>query len=176
MAKLFSILLMTVIGISMFGVYPVLKLMQWRAENSMRENLKQHLPDEELSVFVDAYKNKDIKWEEADKEFSYKGEMYDVVHVKQGSGRPVYYCLSDKKETEICTLINKVISRDGNNSLTHTNTTKLVKLFIQVFTPSERYYHVPSLQGDDLLRMNNYRSCYYSVCFIQVNNPPPEYI
>ncbi len=64
------------------------------------EAMMDHLKTDQLIAIADtAIQPND--WDEQDKEFSYKDEMYDVVRIDTVNGHEVYYSLNDSKETNL---------------------------------------------------------------------------
>ncbi|MEO6220819.1 MAG: hypothetical protein ABIO81_10355 [Ginsengibacter sp.] len=66
---------------------------------------------------VVSYNNnyKQIYWEEEGKEFSFKGEMYDVVKIKIINDEVVLYCIHDKKEKMLIDNYN-LITKNNSSS------------------------------------------------------------
>ncbi len=175
MIRAFSILILVVLGLSIFGVYPVLKVMQYHAEVCMEDSLKQNLPASKLTVFENAADNKQVEWERADKEFRYKGSMYDVVRVEKKNGKQIYYCLSDVAEAQVYTLIQKLVNVQlGSDTPLHSNVQKILKLFVQVFMPCERYRYDVANVKESICLFYPTQDSNYSCCFISNTAPPPR--
>jgi len=171
--KAFSIIILAVLGLSIFGVYPMLKVMQYHAEACMEDSLKQNLPASKLTVFENASDNKQVEWERADKEFRYNGSMYDVVRVEKKNGRLIYYCLSDVNEAQVCTLIQKLVSIQlGSDTPLHSNAQKILKLFVQVFMPCERYQCDMVCLNESIDLLYPTQDSHYC-CFVANNIAPP---
>lgn len=165
----------TVMCLLMFGTYPALKILQYQAREEMKDSLIHDQPSSQLTFFSDLHNNKDVSWEESDKEFHYKGEMYDVVRIEKKEGKLLYYCLSDKKETELYSLMDEQLTTQNNsNKLLHTGTQKLLKIFIQVFTPCEHYRIEAGAIGYYPVLYCFSPQSNYSDCYKKVVIPPPK--
>lgn len=83
---------------SQVGSFIVYKIKQAEIKEEIKTKMIAQLSDEAFKVFENPRENKEIDWEEADKEFTYHGEMYDVVRIEKGN---TYYCLKDSKEKKL---------------------------------------------------------------------------
>jgi hypothetical protein len=161
-------------GLLLLGLYPALKVLQYQAAERMEDSVKQNLPIQQLTSFSDIEANPDVVWEKEDKEFLFKGAMYDVVRIEIHNGKKTYYCLSDEKETKICALINKVLTTQQGNTLLNSNAQKLLKIFIQVFTPCDRYHHTLSPTYFYYTFFTDHQQGHYSGCCLNIITPPPK--
>ncbi|MDR3679579.1 MAG: hypothetical protein P4L41_06420 [Flavipsychrobacter sp.] len=174
LVKIFSILMIATMSLLLLGLYPALKVLQYQAAERMEDSIKQNLPIQQLTAFSDIDSNPAIVWEKADEEFRFKGAMYDVARIEIHNGKKTYYCLSDEKETKVCDLINKVLTTQQGNTLLNPNAQKLLKIFIQVFTPCERYRQ--TISGPDFYYtfFTDHKSGYYVGCCLNIVTPPPR--
>lgn len=74
---------------------------QRQAKREMKQQLRRRLSETDLELISYLEHEKEIEWEEEGKEFRLNGEMYDVVRTGTVNGKPVYYCINDKKENEL---------------------------------------------------------------------------
>jgi hypothetical protein len=165
-------IVMVMMGIAIFGLYPALQLWQWHEHEEMEESMKQYIPDDQLTVFQNPGLDKDVHWEHAGEEFHYKGAMYDVVRMKADNGNKVYYCLDDRRESQVYALLENVVHKQSAGH----STQKPIKLFIQVFTPCDKYTHLACCLRDIREDIHNYYSFYYPAHSLQIVAPPPEMV
>ena len=114
---------------SQFGYLFILhQARQYRKEYIQQELARNNVEDE-LTVIDFTTNEKKIYWEEEGKEFSFKGEMYDVVKTKIINGKKYLYCINDEVELK---LINKYNSETEKNN----SKDKKVKTTIEnIFSP-----------------------------------------
>lgn len=74
---------------------------------------------------------KKAKWKD-EKEFSLKGDLYDVVKTKLKNGQKIYYCFHDKKETKIADLENKIQDFFSNKLLKKTEVKSYFTISIKI--------------------------------------------
>lgn len=76
--------------------------MQYRIQKEIGKEIAAGIKDEDLTLIVIPDKgNSEITWTKPEKEFRYKGEMYDVVKTKNFPGKKHYYCINDRKEKQL---------------------------------------------------------------------------
>jgi hypothetical protein len=102
MRKSLSIIFSFIFLFNIGGYYLCYRLMQFGIREGIEQQIKNGLKTEELSLVVTSINNESgISWIEKNKEFSYQGEMYDIVKTKiQGQSR-YYYCINDHKEKQL---------------------------------------------------------------------------
>jgi hypothetical protein len=100
MKKIIAILLFFILGLSIFGLYPLLKIMQYHARLEMAIRIRNGVPAKDLHqiVFIE---NKRPDWTKTNKEFFHEGHLYDVVEEISRGDSTVYLCLKDTKETKL---------------------------------------------------------------------------
>ena len=83
-----------------------------------RERMFSEAPDSIFEAISLAANKKDIEWEEAGKEFSFKGQMYDVVRTRLVNGQTILICSNDEKEDQLLERMNDITKsnhRDTGN-------------------------------------------------------------
>jgi len=65
----------------------------------MRQKLEEHEKNTEFIFTKEAFSR--LEWTKKNKEFLYKGKMYDVVSVKREGNLVRIFCLFDKEETNL---------------------------------------------------------------------------
>ena len=158
-----------------FGYWFCFKMEQAGIKQEMFEKTKQALPNAELiSLTIPLAESNTISWQD-NNEFTYKGEMYDVVRTeKTVDNTIVYYCLSDAKEEALYTNLNTHIKGnlygDKSNGK-HSN--DLLKLFSQTYfnNVQEFYFFEQANNTVPLLT-----SITYTSIKLDILCPPPDRI
>lgn len=116
--KLTIFTLLFVFVYTLVGFYPVFLLRQHLVKNEIKQRIKQAVPENELSyIAINAENTGKIIWKN-DHEFTYKGNMYDVVRVEKSSaGETVYCCINDIQEKRLFANLKTQIQNnfEGNN-------------------------------------------------------------
>jgi hypothetical protein len=133
---LIAILLLTVFAFNNMGYYIVFKILQMQVRSKIEQQIKEDMPDAKLHLIRISKKDKERpewSWLESDKEFSYKGMMYDVVKIKIDPDSVNYYCISDNEESGLSDRLDKLVQ----DNITHSKKTNQLEklnsklLFIQ---------------------------------------------
>lgn len=117
---------------------------------------------EEVCVFYEA-DIIDAKWEH-EKEFEWKGEMYDVVKKEQSRDGVIYTCKKDVKEDQLISQKRKAQERASGTKMI-----KMTKIFVQSALHQE--ISVALIPTNQLVNsfFNN-----YSFYFCSIIVPPPK--
>jgi hypothetical protein len=94
----------------------------------------------------------------------YKGEMYDVVKIKNKGHKNYYYCICDIKEKQLIAHYQK--TQKKNNTEEKIKRVKNVKLFFQQFN-----YPIELYCSDYIYPQNSYKIL---VNYIIIPSPPPK--
>jgi hypothetical protein len=78
---------------------------------------KQKNHKDVVEISLSDEQSKQLYWEDKD-EFSYKGEMYDVIEKKTVKNQLVIRCIDDKKETSLLNEYQKNNKKNSSNSTT----------------------------------------------------------
>jgi len=111
---LVAILLLFLTSAGIFLVPVIFKIKQARIHRAVRNQVRRGISREHLHTFKSF--DSEIQWKERDKEFSYRGEMYDVVAAEEKDGVTTYYCLNDKEEQELNLAIGKLANKTGRDA------------------------------------------------------------
>jgi hypothetical protein len=130
--KIFVIGLLLVLGYSQIGYYLVMLTVQYELKERMEHEILQKAKNEDLVIISLSDNGDKIYWEDKDEknEFSFKGQMYDIVKTDTVNGRVLLYCLNDKKEQQ---LIDRYNSITKNNSAEDKKATKDFDTSITLF-------------------------------------------
>ena len=136
MKKIVPFFFMVLFIAPFYGTYLYLSLQQKIIQEAVKRKLEERIPSNELVklTFSTSEINKVLRWEH-DKEFEFKGQMYDVVEVTNVGDSLQYLCWWDKAETA-----------------TKKNKQKLLHAGIDTSNPKK---HIPSTFSD------YYKSIYF---------------
>jgi len=117
--KIVAILLLMIFWFSTIGYFHLYRLIQVEVRHTMKVKLEEQLPDDELSIISFAASEK-IHWVRKGKEFLHQGKMYDVVRKIDDGSQTVYYCIDDRKETQLVSMMEDMLKdnmkKDKNTS------------------------------------------------------------
>jgi hypothetical protein len=168
MKKSFSIALLLVFFYGIIGFYLNFQIEQCRIKEEIKEKIINNLPENKLTILkISTCENDKIEWIEQGKEFRYKGEMFDLVKIKQEKGTTIYYCFCDSKESKLLLSLDKLVKDQCDHSQSRSVQKKQVinyyfqeGLFSQPLTASPVHYFP-------------YTSAYNYIC-PEVITPPPR--
>lgn len=108
MQKFTSALLLSLMLLSTGGYYLVFRLCQLHIQEENEERILQTTDLGKLTLFITPGEtDHEICWTRHNKEFSYRGEMYDVVKIRFQGQKKYYYCLNDSKEKQLIDNYNR---------------------------------------------------------------------
>lgn len=115
----------------------------------LRERVQQSLRSEtsEENLCVLTFSSSDIDgklvWKDH-KEFSYKGEMYDVVRTEKSGDKISYYCWHDVEETKLNSQLESLFYLAiGSDPPSNKNTEYLTHVFRSMDIPASFQYTLP---------------------------------
>jgi hypothetical protein len=110
-------------------------------------------------------------WEN-EKEFSWKGVMYDVIDKKESDGKLVVTCISDDKETSLINNFEKTFSANTSNKNTKGSANQLIRLLTMPYLALSNQDDPLQLPG---LHEYSDRYCLYFTQHSQDTlTPPPQ--
>lgn len=132
---------------SQAGYYFTYLCAQLQAKREMKQRILNSLPDESLEAITLTGNQQHIQWEEEGREFSFKGQMYDVVRTKTIKGDVVLLCINDKKEENLVRQLSNTVKSGSQNN--HGKNTKAIflKLTCDVAVIDFSTYDLFSLPG-----------------------------
>lgn len=89
------------IGFSQMGYHVFTVAYQLYIKEEMREAVLHMADRKDLTCISYADHQSEIEWQEEGKEFSFKGEMYDVAFADTVSGKILLYCADDTREAAL---------------------------------------------------------------------------
>lgn len=99
-------------------------------KSAVQEGIVRIKKSELIPLSFSTHEAATLAWE-GEKEFYYKGKMYDVAEAEEKDGRMVYWCFSDENETA---LVEAYLKTQGSPSDKDTSQT-LLKLLKVPFLP-----------------------------------------
>lgn len=137
------IILFSLLGISVFGIYPAFCLLKCHARAEIKKQLKNGFKAGELTrICIDEHQA-NLVWEEQGKEFHLNGKLYDVVSQWTTGRVTVYYCLNDQQELRMLRLLadNIHLQLSNDHSPTGRTASHLFKmLFLDYIAPAQLDY------------------------------------
>ena len=101
----------------MGGFYAILSFEREEMREKMEQKMLKNINKTDLVCIVENADNfSKIQWERLEKEFSFEGNLYDVVYTEKIDGVKNYYCLSDKDETKLEAKIDKLLDKQNQHS------------------------------------------------------------
>ena len=122
---------------------------RWELKAAMKTWLRTHRESTYHTVFSFAasdgeISDPDLHWEEAGKEFSYKGNLYDVISVEIRGSRATVYCVNDHAEKKLLTVISGMHARQQQSSAGAK--ALFQKLLLSVFELQQNTMSSPTIQ------------------------------
>ena len=136
----------------------------------MKERILRNIPDSFLEAVPLTGNENNIDWEDEGREFSFKGEMYDVVRTKTINGQIIFYCSNDKKEDMLLEHMNDVTKSNNQNTGKHRKLPD-IKLVCDYAVTSHIDYFISYFH-------NEYAYIHYTVALtrqtVAIIAPPPR--
>jgi predicted transcriptional regulator len=143
------------------------KYLQHNIQQEINNEIKEGLNEKDLSVVIIPLKDENkITWTKKNKEFKYKGLMYDVVKTKIKNGKKYYYCINDVKEKKLITSFFR------NNRRKNKSLLKLKKILSKKYL-SNKFSKRISIKNTNLYLFENQE--FYKSKILEVLSPPPEF-
>lgn len=111
--KLPVIILFSLFLLGQGGYYLAYTWEQERIREEMQGHLLAQLPDASLVQFYEEEAGNNLHWNEAGKEFTCGGKLYDVARIKKQDGRTIIYCMEDGKEEKLLSELSRKISTEN---------------------------------------------------------------
>ena len=133
----------------------------------MEREMLALIPESSLNVFVAEELGDKIVWEEANKEFSFEGTLYDVARIKKTDGKTFLYCINDKQEKQVLDNLAKAVNANhGAKQEKNSIKSLLVDLVCMNDEEQSTIFSVPSTYS--LFNVTLISS------FEEINIPPPK--
>jgi hypothetical protein len=100
---------------SQFGHSLLFAVQQWEIRKDWEARLLSQIPETSLDRIEESA---DLHWEDAGKEFEYRGNMYDVVKTRIISGKVIHFAVNDRQEEQLIRNFSRIMkeSQDGTDA------------------------------------------------------------
>jgi hypothetical protein len=165
--KIISLLLLTIMLFSVCGYFVLFNLAQNQIQREIKSRIRHGLIDSELTIIEVTVQNAtEIRWIKPGKEFTYRGNMYDVVTVTEKNGKTLLKCINDIRE-------KKLIRDFAKNAESSQKARKLINNISLTYIFQEEFYHNinETSNHEYYTRPNDLASK-----IIEIADPPPKSI
>jgi len=124
-------------------------------------------------LHITAGQKEEIKWVEADKEFRYRGDMYDIVRTETlADGNMIYHCIADHAETH---LYNEIESNLAGTPIGH-HSDRLIVLQLFKFLSSflDEASAIHSIELCSVQKVKMFYLVYFPEVSLSLPSQPPE--
>jgi hypothetical protein len=162
MRKIFSILFLIVFLFNIMGYYPVFLLRQQNIRNELTHIINQNIASGILTVLsFEKSQINSLQWLKKN-EFSYKGDLFDVIMTEsRENGKIYYYCFVDKKEKHLIVQLEKHVSRNiADNDKNQKSERNFIKNLAKEFFAIKNEFLITSnaISLDFITIVSNYHS------------------
>ena len=141
----------------------------------VKQRIKEGIPDDELQTFIFTLEEyAELEWEKREKEFEWKGYMYDIVRVKKQNNRLIVKAFKDLKETGVFADLERLISSELESSPNHSE-----KILVAGIVFDQNYYSDSSIGIPNYMYSKTsliaipYLNAYHSID-VEILSPPPQ--
>ncbi len=115
-----SLVILSAFFLPFGATYLGLHIQKWRIKKEVKAKLIQGLDKSELThfTFSKSQIETELDWEH-DREFEYKGEMYDVIERHEKGDSIEFLCWHDKAETELNQRLQRLVAKATHGSHEH---------------------------------------------------------
>ncbi len=151
--------------------------MQRTIKKEIKTAIKRGVPDSELAQFrfpndKNLQEKMGIRWLESH-EFTYMGNMYDVVHSKTEGNFIIYKCVNDTQEKILFSGLSKQVKNTMNNDPAKSKTLNLLQKFNFVYITQSIVYS--SIFNKEINRSYFFKQKYFYNLSKEVITPPPQF-
>ncbi|MCF6185235.1 MAG: hypothetical protein L3J56_11575 [Bacteroidales bacterium] len=167
MKKYISFILLIIIVFVSNESYLYFKYLQHNIHQEIKQEIRKGLDEKDLTlIIVSSGNEKEIIWTKKNKEFKYKGLMYDIVKTKIKNKKNYYYCINDIKEKQLITSFSK------NNRRRKRTLLKIKKVLNNKYF-FEKYSFKTTISKSDIYFCE--RQQFYNSQTLEVISPPPKF-
>jgi hypothetical protein len=170
-----AILLSVIILFQLTGFMIIFKVKQNAIRKEIKHLIKNGVPQNELIVIeLNSLNKNNFDWKHS-REFSFKGDMYDIVRTDTiNQNTFMFYCVNDIQEKELFANLDRMVSACFSEQTKQTD--KQID-FSQLLTLK---YIVPSLSKHSSKALSplcnpNYLESHYQSPIIQLSEHPPQF-
>lgn len=140
--------------------------LEWK--ENIKKNILTEINNKDLTTISLSDNQDKIFWEEKGKEFSFNGEMYDVVKTVTLNGKKVLYCIKDNKEQQVVDNFNSVTKQNSSAGKKLLKVDNLPTLFVYDNDLHFNFFNVQALNQYHNFSSNLPQSILQNV------SPPPK--
>jgi hypothetical protein len=152
---------------NVMGYYLCFSYVKNNIQKEVSREIEQGLPDKDLTLItIPVDDESGIRWIKPGKEFTFRGEMYDVVKIKISNNKKYLYCVNDIKEKKLITEFSRINSASQKAK-------KLLANFhyIYVIQPESLFHIIETSNLDYCIKSFDTASA-----INEVTIPPPKFI
>lgn len=169
-------MLVSVLIFHLFGYFAVFKVMQQNIKKQIKTTIKQGVPENELHCFrfpadKDLQREMGIRWLEK-KEFTYKGNMYDVVHKQSDGEFVIYKCVNDTQEKVLFAGLDKQLRNAMNKESKNSKTLNLLLKFNILYFNQSKLHLNPDFNTSEFTFI--FKPKYFYHISKEILTPPPQ--
>jgi hypothetical protein len=176
MLRFSALLLLMVMLINTAWYYPVTHYHRGQIRREMKRRIKNEIPENQLHIItVQNINDPSIKWMKENKEFRYKGMMYDIVKSRKTDSTIEYYCINDIEETILFDQLDQKVQEQMNHQEEKGQGIPVKKLLKSI---NGNVYLIPvneslALVTDQFVHQSVY-TFFFSTPVREILTPPPQ--
>jgi hypothetical protein len=165
--KYLSVIILMFFLFNIGGYYLWFNYVKNSIQREIRREIRQGLSEKDLTLItVPVNDESGICWIKPGKEFTYMGEMYDVVKIRIRDNQEFIYCINDHKEKKLVAGFSKM-----NESSQKAR--KLLGNFHHIYViQPESFFHINETSDHDYY----IRSFDATSKIVEVTIPPPKFV
>ena len=135
--------------------------------------IHQVTAENEVLIVVDASEKSALVWIRDGKEFRYNDLMYDVIRIEKKGDKTFYYCLDDRKDSDLFAMIDHAMNKQSDHGRSsrhgHSQVVKLI-LSTRFISPVQLLLPFRSSTPTEHPSLTSL----YSFIFCREETPPPQ--
>jgi hypothetical protein len=142
--KYLSVIILMFFLFNIGGYYLWFSFLKFNIQKEIRREIRQGLSENDLTLITVPFNDESgICWIKPGKEFTYRGEMYDVVKIKISNDKKFFYCINDIKE-------KKLIADFSKANASNQKARKLLGNFLYLYViQPESFFHINETSNHD---------------------------
>jgi hypothetical protein len=170
-----GILLLAILTLPLAAVFIGLhaEKVQWR--KSVKRALISKATKNEfvLLKFTEEEKNELLSWEH-EKEFEFRGSMYDVISEEVSGDTTYYYCWPDHEETRLNRKLKELLAMTSGNKPFDDSKASVVLQFLKSLVKAEQDHYVFFSFVEQRMINSLFEERVNNESFLHINSPPPD--
>lgn len=177
MKKIISAILLCLLFLKIGGYYAILSIQREVCRDAIFHKNKNLIEYDKLIHFTFSSTDyQQLEWEKTDKEFLWKGKLYDIVSIDEDKGTKILHCLSDEKEDEIKSqLLSLVKNQQEEIPLKNNFISCLNLLLLKYINPSGVSYYFCYKKVIEAINVYHYLLRFYSTTLKPIQHPPDHF-